>query len=246
MKILLAPSETKVMGGEGEFDTAKLFFNALHPKQNELITLYNETVLHASDETLSKMLGINKLDEIAHYRHDICKQPVLKAIERYSGVAFDYLDYASLDTTAQSYIDENVILFSNLLGILKANDTIPEYKLKQGQSIGEVKTDKFYQEAITQILESYLQNEELLDIRAGYYDKFYKPKSPYTTLKFIKEGKVVSHWVKAYRGKVLREIARHQVDCLENFMKLEIENLIIDEITTIKNKTQIVYTITGE
>jgi len=246
MKILLAPSETKVVGGEKSFEPQSLFFNALHNKQEELIKLYNNTVLNASDEILSKMFGIKKLNDIAYYRKDITTQPTMKAIERYSGVAFDYFDYASLDIQAQNYINENLIIFSNLLGILKANDLIPEYKLKQGEAIGELKTDKFYKESITQILDEYLKNKDILDIRAGYYDKFYKPSQPYTTLKFIKNGKVVSHWAKAYRGKVLREIAKHQINSLQDFMKLEIENLMINEIKSIKNKTEIVYEIIGE
>jgi len=128
------------------------------------------------------MFGIKKLPEIAHYRKDITSQPTMKAIERYSGVAFDYLDYPSLDKLSQRYINENLILFSNLFGILKASDLIPEYKLKQGEAIGEIKTDKFYKEAIGEILDSYLEGEDILDIRAGYYDKFYKPSSPLPSL----------------------------------------------------------------
>ncbi len=246
MKILLAPSETKALGGEGHFDVAHLFFQALHPKQQSIIEHYNNTLRQASNETLSTMLGIKKLDELALYRHDITTLPVMKAIQRYSGVAFEYLDYASLEPLSQMYIDQHLVLFSNLFGILKPDDLIPHYKLKQAQSIGEMKTDRYYQEAIAEILDSYLEGEELLDIRAGYYDKFYKPKIPYVTLKFIQNGKVVSHWAKAYRGKVLRLLALHQINTLEDFMRLEIENLTIKEICTLKNQTQIVYTITGD
>lgn len=122
-------------------------------------------------------------------------------------------------------------------------DLIPEYKLKQGEAVGDIKTEKFYHQHSAELLESYLEEEEILDLRAGFYDKFYKPTKPYTTLKFIKEGKVVSHWAKAYRGIVLREIAKSGVETLENFMKLPIEGLSIKEIQTKKNKTEIIYEI---
>ena len=92
-------------------------------------------------------------------------------------------------------------------------------------------------------MENYLAEEEILDLRAGFYDKFYKPKKAYTTLKFIKDGKVVSHWAKAYRGIVLREIAKAGIESIEDFMKLPIENLTIHEIQTKKNKTEIIYNI---
>jgi cytoplasmic iron level regulating protein YaaA (DUF328/UPF0246 family) len=92
-------------------------------------------------------------------------------------------------------------------------------------------------------MEAYLAEEEILDLRAGFYDKFYKPARPYTTLKFIKDGKVVSHWAKAYRGIVLREIAKAGVESIDDFMKLPIKGLSVQEIQTRKNKTEIIYDI---
>ncbi len=120
---------------------------------------------------------------------------------------------------------------------------IPEYKLKQGASIGELKPEKIYCEHASALLDIYLEDDDILDLRAGFYDKFYKPSKPYTTLKFIKEGKVVSHWAKAYRGLVLRAIAQANIRTLDAFMALNIEGLNIDTIQTIKHKTEITYTI---
>lgn len=194
-------------------------------------------------QVLSKMFGLKKESDILAHKKDIVHELTMKAIERYTGVAFDYLDYTDLGEKAQRYIDEHVILFSNLFGPIRASDMIPEYRLKQGEAVGEIKVEKFYREHGTALMEEYLANEEILDLRAGFYDKFYKPKKAYTSLKFIKEGKVVSHWAKAYRGIVLREIAKTGVETIEAFMKLPIEGLQIDEIQTRKNKMEIIYTI---
>ncbi|MDQ7042287.1 MAG: peroxide stress protein YaaA, partial [Sulfurimonas sp.] len=92
-------------------------------------------------------------------------------------------------------------------------------------------------------LDLYLGSHDILDLRAGYYDKFYKNTKPYTTLKFLKGGKTVSHWAKAYRGIVLRECALHNITSLEEFMVLEIDGLVVKEIKTTKNKTEIIYDI---
>jgi cytoplasmic iron level regulating protein YaaA (DUF328/UPF0246 family) len=167
----------------------------------------------------------------------------MKAIERYTGVAFDYLDYPALDKKAQAYVDSHVILCSNLFGFLKADDLIPEYRLKQGEAVGDIRVEKFYHAHGAPLMEAYLAEEEILDLRAGFYDKFYKPDRPYTTLKFIKDGKVVSHWAKAYRGIVLREIAKAGVESIDDFMKLPIKGLSVQEIQTRKNKTEIIYDI---
>jgi len=243
MKILLAPSETKKSGGEYSFDPSTLLFNLLAPHRMKLLHTYTNVLQQGDMKALSKMFGIKKEADILKYKKDIIHELTMKAIERYTGVAFDYLGYNELEMSAQQYVDENVILFSNLFGPIRANDLIPEYKLKQGEAVSDIKPEKFYNEHAAHLIEDYLKDEEILDLRAGFYDKFYKPGKSYTTLKFIKGGKVVSHWAKAYRGIVLREIAKAGIKNMEDFMKLPIEGLSIQEIHTKKNKTEIIYTI---
>lgn len=243
MKILLAPSETKLSGGTNSFNPQTLLFDTLTSPRIKLLHTYINILQKGEFQVLSKMFGIKKEADILKYKKDIIHELTMKAIERYTGVAFAYLGYGNLDAMAQAYIDQNVILFSNLFGPIRASDLIPEYKLKQGEAVGDIKVEKFYNEHSAHLMEAYLADEEILDLRAGFYDKFYKPTKPYTTLKFIKEGKVVSHWAKAYRGIVLREIAKANIHSIQDFMKLPIEGLSIHEIQTKKNKTEITYTI---
>ena len=242
MKILLAPSETKTHGGCENFSLESLLFPELNSTRKALLHQYINILQKNSFEELSKMFGLKKERDIAYHNREIIHELTMKAIERYTGVAFDYLNYAELNSTEKSYIDNNVILCSNLFGFLRADDMIPEYRLKQGAAVGELKPEKLYKEK-SHLMEVYLEDEDILDLRAGFYDKFYKPAKEYTTLKFIKNGKVVSHWAKAYRGVVLREVAKANINSLEEFMKLSIENLSIDEIQKRKNKTEITYTI---
>ena len=209
----------------------------------KLLYTYINILQQGNTQVLSKMFGIKKESDILKYKKDITHELTMKAIESYTGVAFDYLGYDKLDSDAQTYIDNHVILFSNLFGPIRSSDLIPEYKLKQGEAVGGIKPEKFYHEHSAHLMEEYLKNEEILDLRAGFYDKFYKPAKPYTALKFIKDGKVISHWAKAYRGIVLREIAKTRISSIKAFMKLPIEGLSIHEIQTKKNKTEIIYNI---
>jgi cytoplasmic iron level regulating protein YaaA (DUF328/UPF0246 family) len=165
------------------------------------------------------------------------------AIKRYDGVAYDYLDFNSLHAKAKEYLKSNAIIFSNLYGPILGGDTIANYKVKQANNIGEFVPDKFYKDRFSYQLDLYLGNSDILDLRAGYYDKFYEVKKPYTTLKFLKEGKVVSHWAKAYRGLVLRAVAQNNISSMKEFMALEIDGLSVTEIKVIKNKTEIIYDI---
>ncbi|WP_338072289.1 YaaA family protein [Halarcobacter anaerophilus] len=176
------------------------------------------------------MVWIKKLDEVEKYKESLKDKPTMKAIQRYNGVAFDALDYNSLDKDAQIYIDENVILFSNLFGPLLAKDKIPEYKYKQGAKLPDISVEKFYMDNFTKSLDEFVE-DEVIDLRAGFYEKFYKVKKANTlTFKFIKEGKVVSHWAKFYRGKLLQEIAKNKISNLSEFMAMPLPNLRLNEI----------------
>ena len=237
---LFSPSEGKTVGGAPAQNSDILF--GYEPRTNILNT-YNTIVNSGDMEAIKALFGIKKESDITPYIEDLFTAPKIPAIERYSGVAFGYLDIQTLDAAAKAYLEKQVIIFSNLYGPVLGGDPIANYKVKQGNSIGEIAPDKFYKERFSYQLDLQLMDHEILDLRAGYYDKFYKTKQNYTTLKFLKGGKSVSHWAKAYRGLVLRELAKHQIDSLDAFMKLEIETLKVEEIKVIKNKREIVYSI---
>jgi len=239
LKILFSPSEGKNSGGTA---TKKELLGASNAR-DEILSTYNKIVMSEDEEAIKALFGIKKFTDCIPYINDIFNSPLMPAIERYQGVAYDYLKYSELSTAQQKYLQNNTLIFSNLYGPILGADTIANYKVKQGNNIGSIVPDKFYKERFTYQLDLYLNTDEILDLRAGYYDKFYKLTKPYTTLKFLKNGKTVSHWAKAYRGIVLRELAKHDIQSIEEFMSLEIEGLQVAEIKVIKNKTEIIYDI---
>lgn len=245
MKILFSPSEAKHTGGDTKgFNQDSFIFPELFDKRMEIITLYNDFMLQASNDKKMKILGTKKQDVVNHYSDDIFSRETMKVVNRYDGVAYDYLDYSSLDEASQNYINNNVIIFSNLFGPMLAGNTgLPDYKLKQGEKIGDFAPEHFYKKHFTPALDDLLKDEPYLDLRAGFYNKFYKPSSPYTTLKFIKDGKVVSHWAKAYRGIVLRELAKNNIQNMDEFMKMEIKGLAVKEIINKGIHTEMVFDI---
>ncbi|PPK62633.1 hypothetical protein B0F89_10235 [Malaciobacter marinus] len=247
MKILFSPAETKNKGGISQsIDGNSFVFPELHSVRMEAINSYQKYIDSSSDIELSKLFGTKKQNIIDYYKGDLLDKEIMKVIERYDGVAFDYLKYEDLNKDAQNYIDNNVMIFSNLFGPVLAGDIgIPDYKLKQGEKIGELALEKFYNEHFTDLISKYLEDEEVIDLRAGFYEKFYKLSKPYTTMKFIKDGKVVSHWAKAYRGIVLNLIAKNNIQSVAELMNMPIENLSIIEIKEQKLKNEIVYNITS-
>ncbi len=231
MKILLAPAETKNEGGdEKPFSKENFFLEKNFSYRKEVFDAYENYVQSLSLEELSSWFGIKKLDDVKKYQESLKNKVSMKAIQRYNGVAFDALDYNHLTLNEQTYIDDNVILFSNLFGPIKASDKIPDYKYKQGAKLPNINVEKFYKDNFTSDLDEYI-GDEIIDLRAGFYEKFYTPKNATViTLKFLKDGKVVSHWAKHYRGMVLNTLAKKNVQSIAEFMNTQIPGLKLIEI----------------
>ncbi len=241
MKILFAPSEAKKEGGKGSFTLDKLCCPSLNNIRAKLINEYEKIILNFNLQAKKALTGLKKESDLKAFGK-IMGAPVLKAITRYSGVAYEYLSYENLPKDAQTYIDENVFIFSNLFGVLQANDEIPLYKVKQGANIGTYKVEALYFQALKEPLDEFL-GEEILDLSPTFYKKFYKPNAKVMQLKFLKNNKIVSHWAKAYRGVVLKEIAKNNVQSFDAFLQLQIPNLAIKEIKESKRKTEVIFEI---
>ncbi len=228
MKILLAPSETKSKGGNfPPVNKISFKFPQIYEKRKEIIKKYNEFIKTTDD---IKNFGENKTS--------IFTLPTKKAILRYSGVAFKHIDYESLDEISKKWLDENVLIFSNLFGVISANDKIPHYTLKQTAKPG-FDIYKAHKEIYTPILDEINEKEIFIDLRAKFYEKIYKPKN-YITFKFIKNGKVISHFAKAYRGLLTRIIAIHKPKETNELLKIEFPNIQIIEVIEKKGNKEIV------
>ena len=236
MFILFAPSEDKREGGNCEFLPSSLLFG-LEKSRDEMLNSYRMLIDTQNPVQLQELFGIKDSDKYQRFLKPLDTASCLQAIERYSGVAYEYLNYLALPEDAQEYLAKKVIIFSNLFGPIRASDTIPDYKFKQGSSVGHIAPEVFYKKHFSGLLDEMIGENEVLDLRAGFYDKFYIPKDTSTTLKFLKEGKVVSHWAKAYRGLVLRECAIHQIKSTEILEKHVFSGLeMIDKIHTSRKK----------
>lgn len=244
MVILFSPSE-----GKSDFiDSDKInensfIFKELYNERMEVISYYNDYINNASFEELTAVFGIKNEDEIKDLKNNVLELQTCSAINRYDGVAYSYLDYNSIDNSGKEYVLNNTIIFSNLFGPIKAKDKIPFYKLKQGAKLGNFNIEKFYKTKFSNALDEYLKDEDIIDLRAGFYEKFYTVKYPYYTYKFLKNGKTVSHFAKAYRGKLLRIAAENLVKTNDELLNVLPNNLkLVDQVVS-KNKTEYVLDI---
>ncbi len=237
---LFSPAESKHSGGE-ELVIDELLFGL--DNRAEILECYRDIVLTLDKSAALELFGLKKEADARSFFDDIFTSPTLRAIERYSGVAYKYLDVDTLSPIQREYIYTNTVVFSNLFGPILAGDKIPNYKVKQTNHVGDIAPDRYYKELFQDKLDEMFEPFELLDLRASYYTKFYKPTQSVTTMKFLKNGKVVSHFAKAYRGLVLRSLAKHRCESIDEFLSIDIDGLEIVQIVEGRSKREIVYNI---
>ena len=244
LKILFSPSESKIsLNTNDKFDGKNLIFPELFSKRAEILNKYDEFLKNANLDEIKKLFGLKELEGSKQLQESLFQKGSIKAILRYDGVAYKHLNYRGLSDDAQKYIDNNVLIFSNLFGPILAKDEIVEYKLKQGEKLAGFDISKFYEQNFSKAVDQFLENDEILDLRAKFYEKFYVIKKEFTTFCFLKNKKILSHHAKAYRGEVLRQIANAKVTNKDELMALNFENLNLVDMKKIGLKNEFTFEI---
>ena len=81
------------------------------------------------NEDLKSIYGTSqeKAELFHRQNEDIFKSHCAPAIERYTGVVYEHLDWVSLSKNAKKYMEKHVLIFSGLFGMVKPNTLIPDY-----------------------------------------------------------------------------------------------------------------------
>ncbi|MDR3346959.1 MAG: YaaA family protein [Campylobacteraceae bacterium] len=240
LKILFSPSEDKSSHSplKGKLRDA-LCFGGKFECRKECVELYNDILRGRNEKELSKLFGLKKRNEIeAFLPIGFEAESLQKAVLRYTGVAYSHLSYETLDEKAQGFIDTNVMIFSNLLGAVLAGEEIPYYKLKQGENLRGFDTSSHYKNAFKDEIDEWLAEAFVIDLRAGFYERFYTLQKPHITMRFYKNGKILSHFAKAYRGVVLRRLATQRPENINEFNQINFEGLHIIDIKHMKSRSE--------
>jgi cytoplasmic iron level regulating protein YaaA (DUF328/UPF0246 family) len=91
----------------------------------------------ADPVTLAKLFGVTgqALQHAITVNRSIDHAPTTSAIDRYTGVLYNALDAATLDSLERRRLNRQVRIISGLWGALAPTDAIPDYKLKMGASL---------------------------------------------------------------------------------------------------------------
>lgn len=130
MLVLLSPSETKATGGgRRPLDLAGLSHPALGPTRERLLDALVRAAVD-DPEGLRTALGCTPR-QAAEVAADavVRTAPTRPALERYTGVVYEALGYATLSPAGRRRADASLRVCSALFGLLAPRDRVPAYRL---------------------------------------------------------------------------------------------------------------------
>ena len=163
--LLLPPSEGKAEDGDTSRPwTPRLgaFGAALEAPRTQIVTQ-----LRKDKGGSQKLLGVNgaHLTRAQSCNMQLIGAPCLPAWQRYTGVVWDHLDLESLTATQRNAFVKRIIVPSGLLGLVRADDPVPDYRLKMGARLAPFGTmSKFWNEAITDALVAVVKKKAVIDL----------------------------------------------------------------------------------
>ncbi len=244
--IFLSPSEDKILLDSDMLDSKIDFISHLWRSDifdREHINTYYKSmiknILDNKDSTLlSQIYGTKLFNDKIQKSLACCamQSSVIESIRRYSGTAFLALDFESLSIREQEFLLDNVYIFSNLFGIIKAGDKIPHYKLKQNTKFNNLSLKEIYKPFVNH-KNIFNQIDFIIDLRASVYQQIFPIDKEHVSFQFLKNGKVISHYSKLYRGRILRYIAKHhsRLTDIHAVISLLKENSELEYISTNKS-----------
>lgn len=191
--ILLPPSEGKALGGEGPPWTRGTMADA------------------ALDAHRQKVLTqATRAGAVAR------RAPTMPACERYTGVLYRELDWASLPAVARRRGAARVRTVSGLWGLVAPDDPIPHYKLKMSVSLGELgRLSTWWRPRLAPMLAERTAGAVVWDLlpieHAAAMDWAGCRPAQRVTVRFVDaDGKTVSHWNKLLKGSLVRWLLSEQ------------------------------------
>jgi cytoplasmic iron level regulating protein YaaA (DUF328/UPF0246 family) len=210
--VLLPPSETKHIGGDGPaLRMEALSFPALGPLRE---TLVDELVGLAADKpSCRRALGISASQDAEIQRNaELRSAPTRPAINRYTGVLYEALDIDSLWGSAAVRARARLAVGSALFGLLRAEDAIPAYRLSASAKLpGQPTLTARWRPLLEPVLADIARHELVVDLRSGSYVALGKLPGAVKVDVFAEhdDGRrtVVSHFNKAHKGRLARALA---------------------------------------
>ena len=221
MKILIPPSEGKtnikkpmdIKFGDTDFK----YMDEVR-KVIRLLSLIGNTEIRSIYGTSQE-----KAELFHRQNQDAMNSRVCHAINRYTGVVYDHIDWNTLPEDAQDYMDNHIGIFSGLFGLVTPKTLIPNYKLKMNVQA----LQHFWRPILTNILK---EEDLVIDLLPQVHRKSYDKKGlNVVEVEFLMFNKktqkttTAGHYGKAVKGEFIRYMALEKVKTLDDFNGFDYE-----------------------
>lgn len=217
--MLLPPSEGKAAARRGRaLDLEGLSFPALTGARERVLTAL-EDLCSGDPDVAAKTLGLGGTQhDLVELNARLRTAPTQRADQVYTGVLYDALDVATLTAAAKRRAATRVAVTSSLFGLVRPGDRIPAYRLSGDTTLpGLGAVAGVWREELGPVLTDAVGGGLLVDLRSGTYVAFWRPTGVRTaSMRVLHEHqgarKVVSHFNKATKGRIVRALLEAGAD----------------------------------
>jgi len=208
--LLLPPSEGKATGGTSRrWEPDSGTFSTLADRRVELAEALG--AVHGGSE---KLLGVkgDHLDRALAANVSLVGAESLPAWRRYTGVVWDHLDPATLAAAER----RRIVVVSGLLGLVRGDDPVPDYRLKMGANLTPFgKLSTWWRDDLSATLNRYAagrtakQPRVIIDLLPKEHRAAWVPDDgiDVVSIEFVDpSGKPGGHFAKPAKGELARAI----------------------------------------
>jgi cytoplasmic iron level regulating protein YaaA (DUF328/UPF0246 family) len=225
MLILLPPSQGKTAPGQGApVDLGTLSLPTLATARRRVLTrlvaLSGRTGRRAVETALATLgLSTGQRGELAR-NAELVDAPAGPAAEVYTGVLYEALDLPTLSPAARATVHDAVLIFSGLWGAVRLGDRIPAYRCAIDVSLPVLGAlGPYWRRSMRTVLDRAAGDGPVVDLRSGAYAGMWAPTPPVAartatvrvlherTVDGVPHRSVVSHFNKATKGRLVRDLA---------------------------------------
>ncbi|MEQ8821328.1 MAG: peroxide stress protein YaaA [Sumerlaeia bacterium] len=223
MLILIPHSEGKTPGGAGP-----PLGEAPSPTTGDLIARLN-----TFDGDAEKLHGVKgkALAAALEANENVLASPTMPAIERYKGVVYQGIDYASLDKKARTHFDKHVRIVSPLFGLVAPRDPLPDYKLR----MDKLDAAKLWKPVIAEELGATF----VLDLLPQAHRKAVACENGLAVDFYVQSAgkrKPAAHHGKLVKGKFVRWLCENQIKTPDEFVEFRDEGYFWDGTRFLKEE----------
>ena len=179
MLIVLAPSETKQIGGKPlNIGQVALTFGQLNDARDQVYAAL-KSLCEGEADVAAKVLGLGKkqLGDL-QVNLEVQTSPIMPALDRYIGTLFDGLhgrglkgsptEFASLGESQRERAKDSLLIQSALFGLIPAMNLIPNYRLSATTRLPGLSLRDAWAEAHERVWPR-LEDSPLIDLRSKSY-----------------------------------------------------------------------------